>query len=451
MPPVTDGVFDFASLQLSSGSQLRFEGSQPARLYVRGEALHNGRIDVSGRDLPEHDDKQVFGQTGGEPGPSGGAGGDGGRLPTWVGFEGMPGTIIPTDPTAPPTLEELNGQQGAGVPDNLLNPTGTDFGAGRRGPRLAPGHGDAADAAPAGQSGRHPGRAMGRRHRVPDQDEGRGGRRRRLRPQRHGRRQQGHPGRRPPAPASAGRYRRPGERLRPRDRQRPRVAPAAPLARGGLPARRRRRIGRRLAPAHDLHRRHDLRRLLRDGLQPAGQDHPYIQRSSAGGGGGGGALQVQAGARLVVDGVLDASGGRAAARRCSNSAVSGGGGAGGALLVQSPVVQIASVPGRVDVSGRARRVRDRRLDRRHRRRRAPADRDHAAPPLLASEASEFLPPASSLAGGAAIDDIFAIAEFEPLTVGPGALSGRSPAGSAPRGTSSSWTSRRTRARSWAGT
>ena len=126
---------------------------------------------------------------------------------------------------------------------------------------------------------------------------------------------------------------------------------------------------------------------------------------------------------MSIGGVVDGSGGKGGSKTTTNSATAGGGGAGGALLLQSPVISIASVPGRVDVSG------------------GPGGfgiggsvggqggagilriETFAPLPLLSSEASKFLPAATSLTGGATIDDIFAIAELEPVTVGPGTLNG----------------------------
>lgn len=130
-PPITDGIFEFSTIQIGNGGRLRLEGSQPARVFVRGEFNNRGVFDAAGQDNGVHDAQSVFGQVAGEPGPSGGAGGDGGRLPNWVGLETVAGTII--DPVAtPPVLAELNGSPGTGVPDNLLFPTGT-FGAGQGG------------------------------------------------------------------------------------------------------------------------------------------------------------------------------------------------------------------------------------------------------------------------------------------------------------------------------
>ena len=87
----------------------------------------------------------------------------------------------------------------------------------------------------------------------------------------------------------------------------------------------------------------------------------YFTHSAAGGGGGGGAVQVNAGGRASIDGVMDVSGGPGGSSfgvpspsqlpPNNNSAAPGGGGSGGALLLQAFELVISSTPGRIDVSG----------------------------------------------------------------------------------------------------
>ena len=77
---VTDGVFEFQSLTLESGSELVLVGSQPARLYVRGSAmfLMGSIVDLSGPQPDDHDSSIVDPETElAAPAPSAG-GGDGG-------------------------------------------------------------------------------------------------------------------------------------------------------------------------------------------------------------------------------------------------------------------------------------------------------------------------------------------------------------------------------------
>jgi hypothetical protein len=75
--PVTDGVFEFASLVIDPGGTLVLHGSNPGRILTSGPAIVSGRIDVSGESAPLHrgDDAQSFDTQGG---PNGGLGGKGG-------------------------------------------------------------------------------------------------------------------------------------------------------------------------------------------------------------------------------------------------------------------------------------------------------------------------------------------------------------------------------------
>lgn len=101
---VTDGRFYFTDFVLPAGTTLRFTGSAPARIWVRGSAVVDGSIDVSAPDLPfwvpttgpaagQHvssfngigpstsysaaTPNFAAGQPGGAGGPGGGRGGDG--------------------------------------------------------------------------------------------------------------------------------------------------------------------------------------------------------------------------------------------------------------------------------------------------------------------------------------------------------------------------------------
>src|SRR5262249_20676356 len=105
---VDDGIFQFASLSVPPGVRLRFEGSKPARIFVRGSATIEGVLDAAGVDgsrAATLDDKALFsgtntpcnastnafdkipvfpqapkGKKGGRSGPLGGIGGNGGDL-----------------------------------------------------------------------------------------------------------------------------------------------------------------------------------------------------------------------------------------------------------------------------------------------------------------------------------------------------------------------------------
>lgn len=434
-PPVTDGIFEFATVRLNSGSQLRFEGSNPGRLFVRGEVGVNGRLDVSGGDLGEHDDSEVFGQPGGEAGASGGPGGDGGRLPTWVGFELVAGTVVPDPPAPPPpTLPELNGQTGIGVVDNLINPTGTDLGNGTGGfawPQPTTAHPELhLPTAPSDITGLE--LDLFTCGTLMKATVG-GGAAFAL---------NGTAGINTPLIGTS-------------------QPTAGPTATGGLASDFGLGIGsdpespqRTLSPeAGYLHGSAggggggaSVAFTNTDGLPtlcsvPPAQISNYQQHSGAGGGGGAGALQVQAGSRLIVDGIVDASGGIGGGKiqLGNDPTAAGGGGAGGALLLQGPVVQVSSVPGRIDVSGG------------YKFSTSTATPDLAVGsqgpigsfgglggagllrietfpnptlPVLATEAAKYLPKAATLTGfGATINDVFHIAELEVQTVGPGSRSG----------------------------
>ena len=89
----------------------------------------------------------------------------------------------------------------------------------------------------------------------------------------------------------------------------------------------------------------------------------YQDNSAAGGGGGGGAVQVVSGSAILLDGVIDARGGAGGGENITGNdrqrqAAPGGGGAGGAVRLQAPLVSLAPVAGRVNISGGAGGVTD---------------------------------------------------------------------------------------------
>ena len=99
---------------------------------------------------------------------------------------------------------------------------------------------------------------------------------------------------------------------------------------------------------------------------------PFFDHSAAGGGGGGGALMIAAGRRQRITGVIDCTGGTGGgstdpgawignctqsgqipgqAPDCEMMAAPGGGGAGGAVRLQAPVIELGNGVGRIDVRG----------------------------------------------------------------------------------------------------
>jgi len=422
-PPVTDGVFEFASVRLNSGSQLRFEGSQPARLYIRGELLVQGTLSGAGGDSLEHFSTEPEGQEAASGGPSGGSGGAGGRQPSWVNFEGITGVTIPNPLTTPPVLTEIDGQAGMGVEDNLLTPSGT-FGAGDGGlawPQATaanPGFHLPVDPTDISgieldiivvcqtkmKGGGGGGGAFGLNGGLPINAPIPGS---------------GFPATQPPTSAGGqasdfglgiGSSPTAAERL---------LYPEAGYLHGGA--------GGGGGGGHLLSTQSDGKVFADCTTTTLGGPATiitYLQHSGAAGGGGGGAIQVQAGSRAVIDGRVDVSGGQGGSKDQLGQAPPGGGGAGGALLLQAKSLIVASAPGRLDISGGKggfgvaastggnggsglMRV-------------------EVKPPLLtaAAEATKLSPTSADLAlVGATLDDVYSYGELATQTAGPGALSG----------------------------
>ena len=74
---VTDGVFEFTRFELRAGLTLRIVGAMAPQFRVRGEALINGTIDISGAGQPLQLGFLTTGQAGSRGGPGGGRGGNG--------------------------------------------------------------------------------------------------------------------------------------------------------------------------------------------------------------------------------------------------------------------------------------------------------------------------------------------------------------------------------------
>ena len=424
IPTVTDGVFEFSSVFIDSGARLRFEGSNPARVFVRGEATILGLLDLAGEDAPEHVASEVFGSPATVPGASGGAGGEGGRLPTWVTFGLLPGTIVPDPAPTPPTKPEIDGQDGEGVVDNTIAPSGTNLGFGGGGPHWP----QSTPTFPTFDLPVNPFDISGVVFELGLFCEtkmkggvGAGG----------GFGLNGTQGENNVVPGAGG------------------TPPEAPLATAGLASEFGVGIGsdptspeRRLDPeagflhggpggggggGHILTSATNGQFLVDCEVALGGADAEivfYRQHSGAAGGAGGGAVQLQTGLRTVIDGVINAGGGVGGSKPTEFDTVAGGGGAGGAVLLQSPDLQISSSAGRVDVSGGAGGfgvgaslggdggsglMRFETL---------------APLPDLATEATKVLPSPTDLAAvGAAPIDVLSLGELTPITVGPGAVNG----------------------------
>ncbi len=132
---VTDGAFEFTSLVIQSGGRLVLTGSNPGRVYSRGDLVVNGVLDVSGETPVPHQSNDwkglnsnvIFGGAGGAGGPSAGSGGKGGDRYDTAGFDtggtsgfpnattGTTGNIaFPGNPPDNPGIDN-RGADGSGV------------------------------------------------------------------------------------------------------------------------------------------------------------------------------------------------------------------------------------------------------------------------------------------------------------------------------------------------
>jgi hypothetical protein len=125
--PVSGGRFQFARLRIAAGGTLRFVGQNPPRIFVRGDLVVQGLIDVSGISARAQSSRNCPGGLGGKGGPGGGRGGDGGDRPDGTPFLGLgtPSPEVCADPV-PAFYGDLDGKPGTGIdgPDASM-PTGT--------------------------------------------------------------------------------------------------------------------------------------------------------------------------------------------------------------------------------------------------------------------------------------------------------------------------------------
>jgi len=358
---VEGGVFEFARLRVDSGGVLTFTGSNPARLYVRGEAVVQGQINISGTPGLIHAGTEPtgLGGVGGPGGPGGGPGGSGGARPDGTGFPGgtpNPGVGPYFDETGPADYTLLDGESGLGIlfPDTTMGPDADRVAGGGGGvawPQPVPGAPNlnmprspedtegieveylyncivATPSSPGGGGAYSISGSDGDANLIPGSVE-------------------------TTAPPTS-----PGgntgdlmidEAVRSLD-------PELGLLRGGA--------GGGGAGAHI-----QLSKVNGIPLDPATnctidingdptQVETYLAHSGAGGGGGGGALQITSGRRTVLNGTIAAGGGDGGSfdpagllAEIPALAQAGGAGSGGAVLLQSAQLQIQAIPNRIDVSG----------------------------------------------------------------------------------------------------
>jgi hypothetical protein len=361
--PVVGGVFEFSRLRVDAGGTLRFKGSRPARVYVRGVADVAGLIDVSGSDGILHRSDNLQGGVGGVPGPNGGTGGRGGARPDGSAFQvdgpppfgavgGVPNPDVgPENVLDPASYVHVNGLDGGGIAfPSTIDPSPDFVAAGRAGlgwPQPTALHPelhmpqDVFDV-----SGMPYEKRIQCTYPVPSSP-GSGG----------GHALDGGVGDMAFVPLSP--------------------MPVPPDSPGGDSAELMiDEVVRTLSPEMGLLRGGgggggggghlqftgingsflNCANSVPQGTPP--QIVSYVAHSSAGGGGGGGGLQVAVGRRLILSGVIDASGGDGGSgtfppddARNLDLAQAGGGGAGGSVLLQSERVQIQAVPGRVNIAG----------------------------------------------------------------------------------------------------
>lgn len=362
---ITDGVFEFARLRVDSGGVLRFRGSRAARIYVRGVADIQGLIDVSGTSGLLHRSNELLGGAAGESGPGGGDGGRGGSRPDGSAFTGdFAGFPIGGEPNPgagpsmvldPASYSEVNGLAGGGIPaPNTLVPVPMLVGGGQPGlawPQPTPANmnlhmpqdvNDTSGLEPdSNQLCEHPTPAAPGGGGANAFDGGLG----------DYTYFQGPPGSPVTLPPDT-----PGgdNSLLAIDDLVRSLSPELGLLRGGA--------GGGGGGAH-LQKTQVNGRALDDCRLPGGPDPlqivAHFAHSSAGGGGGAGGVQVAAGQRIILNGVIDGSGGDGGSGTFPpdprltfiDLAQAGGGGAGGSILLQAPLVQIQAVQGRINVSG----------------------------------------------------------------------------------------------------
>jgi hypothetical protein len=117
---VSDGVFEFQSLTLESGSNLVFVGTQPARVYIRGSALLStgSLVNLSGPQPPDHDSSVLNPETeltAPTPVAGGGDGGFGGDRFDMSVNEFMGGLGLCENDVAENPGADTRGRSGMGV------------------------------------------------------------------------------------------------------------------------------------------------------------------------------------------------------------------------------------------------------------------------------------------------------------------------------------------------
>lgn len=341
---ITDGVFEFSSLEIEGDGQLVLEGSNPARIFVRGQALVQGQITARGEAPPDdtgpnlgHVSSDLAGGAGGTGSLAAGSGGRGADRPDNTGstllFLQGPANGIPNPGAvidgaggeglngAAPGLGLGGGEGGVHWPDNL--PTGwVEFGD-----LLANDLCQTDQVANPGAGGGYAtnGGASDATWPNPGLNDPLG------------------VGLIPAADALGGDPLLIG--ITPEVME---LSPELGNLRGGS--------GGGGGGAH-IYLTRTTGPAFGDCL--SGLINYYVSHSAAGGGGGGGALQIQAGNSVRITGLITLAGGSggsatgAGGVALSGQAAPGGGGSGGAALIQAREVLLASLTTSVDIAGGA--------------------------------------------------------------------------------------------------
>ncbi len=137
---VSDGNFYFTNFVIPAGTTLRFKGSKPARIFVRGTCRIDGKLSVTPAPVPQPSATGFVAKTAqlpyaGQPGVAGGAGGGDGGDGAWA----CDGTGNPNQPT----YNNFNGYPG----EDVQVPAGHAYaaqtgGTGGRGGHLFPANGN---------------------------------------------------------------------------------------------------------------------------------------------------------------------------------------------------------------------------------------------------------------------------------------------------------------------
>ncbi len=114
---VRSGAFFFQRFEIPEDSKVVFQGTNPVRIYVAGDAVIRGELICDGRDAKAHDGHPYvpLGEEGALGGPGGGRGGQGGGQPIFSRIAGFPGQDAWV-PLGHPRWKEARGTGGAGAP-----------------------------------------------------------------------------------------------------------------------------------------------------------------------------------------------------------------------------------------------------------------------------------------------------------------------------------------------